>query len=144
MDEEAIEAHGLEADPADPRRGRDLRDIRDLAAFLGEFERNGGGGLFASYVDNDDRDAERYIVYVRQGGLGLPDESYYRDDKFAEIREKYVAHLATMLGLVGHDDPSRRGRDRAPGRDPARRGPLGAGRDPRRHQDLQPEDASPS
>ena len=41
-----------------------------------------------------------------QGGLGLPDESYYRDDKFAEIREKYVAYLATMLGLVGHDDPT--------------------------------------
>ena len=40
-----------------------------------------------------------------KAGSGLPDESYYRDDKFAEIRDKYVAHLATMFGLIGHDDP---------------------------------------
>ena len=32
-----------------------LRDVRDLAAFLGEFERIGGHGLFGSYVDTDDQ-----------------------------------------------------------------------------------------
>ena len=106
MDEEAIDKAGL--DPIRPilDAAATLRDTRDLAAFLGEFERTGGAGLFGSYVDNDDRNADRYIVNVLQGGLGLPDESYYRDDKFAEIREKYVAYLATMLGLVGHDDPT--------------------------------------
>ena len=106
MDEEAIEQAGL--DPIRPilDAAATLRDTRDLAAFLGEFERTGGAGLFGSYVDNDDRNADRYIVNVLQGGLGLPDESYYRDDKFAEIREKYVAYLATMFGLVGHDDPT--------------------------------------
>ena len=106
MDEEAVEAKG--AKPIRPvlEAAADLRDVRDLAAFLGDFEKNGGGGLFSSYVDNDDRDAERNIVYVRQGGLGLPDETYYRDDKFAEKREKYVEHLERMFGLVGHDDPA--------------------------------------
>ena len=46
------------------------------------------------------------IVYLAQGGLGLPDESYYRDDKFAEIREKYLAYLTTLLTLSEHDDPA--------------------------------------
>ena len=106
MDEETVEAKG--ATPIRPllEAAAELRDVRDLAAFLGDFEKRGGGGLFASYVDNDDRDAERNIVYFRQGGLGLPDEQYYRDDKFAEKREKYVEHLERMFGLVGHDDPA--------------------------------------
>ena len=105
MDEATIEELGLEPLQTVLDAAAELRDVRDLSGFLGEFERTGGSGLFRSYVDNDDRDAERNIVYFRQGGLGLPDESYYRDDKFAEIRDKYVAHLAVMFGLLGHDDP---------------------------------------
>ncbi|WP_307816491.1 M13 family metallopeptidase [Nocardioides limicola] len=77
-----------------------LRDLRDVAAFTGEFERIGGSGLFGSYVDSDDRDSDRYLVNLTQGGLGLPDESYYRDEKFAEIREAYVGYLTRMFRLV--------------------------------------------
>jgi predicted metalloendopeptidase len=61
-----------------------LRDVRDLAAFLGEFERVGGYGLFGSYVNTDDRDSDRYVLNIFQGGLGLPDESYCRDPGRAE------------------------------------------------------------
>ena len=57
-----------------------LRDERDLAAFLGEFERLGGHGLFGSYVNTDDRNSDRYLFHLVQGGLGLPDESYYREE----------------------------------------------------------------
>ncbi len=115
--------------------------MRDLAAFLGEFERVGGYGLFGSYVNTDDRDSDRYLFHVIQGGLGLPDESYYRDEKFAEIREAYVAYLTRLLGLGGHESPEA-ARGHGPGdRDPAGRRPLGARRDPRRPEDLQPADA---
>jgi putative endopeptidase len=81
-----------------------LRDVRDLAAFLGEFERLGGHGVFGSYVDTDDRKSDRYLFHLTQGGLGLPDESYYRDDKFAEQREAYVAYLTRLLALGRHED----------------------------------------
>ena len=77
----------------------------ELAAFLGAFERRGGGGFFGSYVDTDDRNSDRYVVNVLQGGIGLPDESYYREEKFAEIREKYVAYLTRMLTLAERPDP---------------------------------------
>lgn len=84
-----------------------LRDVRDLAAFLGEFERIGGHGLFGSYVDTDAKRSDRYLFNLVQGGLGLPDESYYREDKFAEIREKYVAYMTRLLALADHEDPAR-------------------------------------
>ncbi len=104
MDEERIAARGTE--PLEPflEAVDGLRDTADLAAFLGEFERNGGLGLFGSYVDTDDRNSDRYLVHLVQGGLGLPDESYYRDDKFAEVREKYVAYLTRLLELGGRSD----------------------------------------
>jgi endothelin-converting enzyme/putative endopeptidase len=106
MDTDAINARGTR--PIQPliTAVAALRDIRDLAAFLGEFERVGGAGLFGSYVDTDDRNSDRYLFNFTQGGLGLPDESYYRDDKFAEVREKYVAYLTRLLGLGGHEDPA--------------------------------------
>ena len=87
-----------------------LTDLAGLAAFLGAFERRGGSGLFGSYVDTDDRNSDRYVVNVLQGGIGLPDESYYREEKFAEIREKYVAYLEP------HPHPGRAPRPRGHGR----------------------------
>ncbi|WP_370250301.1 M13 family metallopeptidase [Nocardioides sp.] len=104
MDVAAIEARG--AEPIRPLLAavETLHDVRDLAAFLGEFERIGGHGIFGSYIDNDDKDSERYVMNLYQGGLGLPDESYYREEKFAPQREAYVAYLEKLLGLAGVDD----------------------------------------
>lgn len=105
MDEARIDALGV--DPIRPTlaAAAKVADLTELAAFLGEFERKGGSGLFGSYIDTDDRDSDRYLVNVVQGGLGLPDESYYRDEKFAEVREKYVGYLTTLLTLAEHADP---------------------------------------
>ncbi|WP_340537823.1 M13 family metallopeptidase [Nocardioides sp. GXZ039] len=104
MDTEAINARGIE--PIQPLLDavEAIRDVRDLAAFLGEFERIGGHGLFGSYIDNDDKNSDRYIFNLYQGGLGLPDESYYRDEKFAPQREAYLAYLTRLLTLGGYDD----------------------------------------
>ncbi len=87
-----------------------LRDVRDLAAFLGEFERIGGHGLFGSYIDTDSKNSDRYLFNLTQGGLGLPDESYYREDKHAELREKYVGYLERLMTLAEIPDAAARAR----------------------------------
>ena len=81
-------------------------DLGELAEFLGRFERIGGSSLFGSYVDTDDRNSDRYVVNFVQGGLGLPDESYYRDEKFAEIRAAYLGFMERMFTLIGFEDPA--------------------------------------
>ena len=105
MDTDAINRRGVR--PLQPliKAVDALRDLLDLSAFLGEFERIGGGGLFGSYVNTDDKNSDRYVFNLTQGGLGLPDESYYREEKFAEIRGKYVAYLTRLLTLGQRPDP---------------------------------------
>ncbi|MDT5014106.1 MAG: putative endopeptidase, partial [Mycobacterium sp.] len=72
----------------------------DLAAVLGALQRLGIGGGTGVYVDTDSKDSTRYLVHLNQSGLGLPDESYYRDEQHAEILAAYPAHIAAMFTLV--------------------------------------------
>jgi len=59
--------------------------------------------LFGLWVAQDLSDPTRYAAFLLQGGLGLPDRDYYLDPspRMAEIRDKYRAHIAAMLGLAG-------------------------------------------
>jgi putative endopeptidase len=104
-----MDADGAEQRDTGPVAG-DLADIRaltsvdDLVTLLGRLQRHGTPGLVQWYVDNDGEDATRYIVNLVQGGLGLPDESYYREDAYAETRAAYVEHVAAMLRLVDEPD----------------------------------------
>ena len=104
MDHERIEELG--ASPLIPllASAASVSDIETLLETLGRLERQGVSGFSQLFVDNDPGQPERYLVFLEQGGLGLPDESYYRDEKFADIREKYVALVTTMIGLAGLTD----------------------------------------
>ncbi|NVM97964.1 M13 family metallopeptidase [Arthrobacter sp. SDTb3-6] len=106
MDEEAVEAAG--AAPLAPRlKAVDGADsIAAVVTLMGELDRRGGDGLFGAYVNNDAGNPERSLLHLFQSGLGLPDESYYRDEKFADVRTAYVAHVQAMLALAGIAEPA--------------------------------------
>ena len=67
---------------------------------VGVLQRTGVGGGTGVYVDTDSKDSTRYLVHLNQSGLGLPDESYYRDEQHAEILAAYPQHIAAMFALV--------------------------------------------
>ena len=71
-----------------------------LAAVLGELQRTGVGGGIGLYVDTDSKNSSRYLLHLSQSGIGLPDESYYRDEQHAEILAAYPQHIAAMFTLV--------------------------------------------
>jgi endothelin-converting enzyme/putative endopeptidase len=105
LDEQRTEELGADPILADLAAVDAVDDLSALAALLGRLEREGVSGLVYTYVDTDDRQADRYVVNMLQGGIGLPDESYYREEQFADIRKKYVAHVTAMLGLVYGGEP---------------------------------------
>ncbi|WP_449282675.1 M13 family metallopeptidase [Leucobacter sp.] len=107
MDVERVDELGAAPIAGDIERALAVASVPELVALVGELERQGLGGFTGMFVDNDPGDPARYIVFVMQGGIGLPDESYYREEQFASIREQYRAHIARMLGLAGVADAER-------------------------------------
>ena len=85
-----------------------IGSIENFLGTLGRLERQGVSGFVQLYVDNDPGDPERYLVFVEQGGIGLPDESYFREERFESVREAYRSHLERMFGLAQLDDPAAR------------------------------------
>ncbi|WP_098053547.1 M13 family metallopeptidase [Kocuria marina] len=77
---------------------------RALSKWFGTAMRRGIGAALDIDLDSDPGDPQRNLVFVGQSGLGLPDEEYYREEQYAEIREKYLAHVAKMLELAGFED----------------------------------------
>jgi putative endopeptidase len=106
MDEETIERRGAEPIADQLALVRRVEDLGGLAEALGQLELQGVNGVFYTWIDVDAKKSDEYVSYVMQGGIGLPDESYYREDTFAEIRTAYVGHIARMLELAGLPDPS--------------------------------------
>ena len=108
MDEDRIEALGAAPLASELAQVDAIGDIAGFVATLGTLDRQGVGSVFGMYIGPDSGQPDRYVTHLGQGGIGLPDEAYYREDESAAIREAYVAHLTTMLGLSGLDDAAGR------------------------------------
>lgn len=72
-----------------------------LADALAQLQRTGISGLLSAYVDQDAKDPTRYVVYLNQSGLSLPDEAYYREERHRETLDAFEKHVARMFQLTG-------------------------------------------
>ncbi|MGB0597860.1 MAG: M13 family metallopeptidase [Rubripirellula sp.] len=78
-----------------------------LARVMGTLSRNGVGGPFGEYINNDAKKSDQYAVYVTQSGLTLPDRDYYLEDeeRYQKLRDELKEYIATMLGQIGSETP---------------------------------------
>src|SRR6185312_3061942 len=104
MDAERADLLGWQPISALLAAARAVGSIPELLATLGQIEPLGIGSLFRLYVDTDPGNPERYVVVFQQGVLSLPDESYYREERFASVRSAFVAHVRRMLELAGQSE----------------------------------------
>ena len=100
LDEESVERRGLTPLLEELAQIDSAQDRDSLARVLGRLQRTGVGGGVGLYIDTDSKDSSRYLVHLSQSGLGLPDESYYRDEQHAAILGAYPAHISAMFALV--------------------------------------------
>jgi len=106
LDEDTVQRRGVRPLLDEMAVIDDAADADALAAALGALQRTGAGGGVAMYVDTDAKNSARYLVHFTQSGLGLPDESYYREEQHAEVLDAYPAHIARMFALVFGGDPA--------------------------------------
>ena len=113
MDEEAIAAAGVRPLEGYLERAETAESLTDVRALLRDLQPTAASPLYGLGIAPDFEDPDAYLVYLEQGGLGLPERDYYlRDDEQSvALREQYVAHVARQLGNLG--DPEARARTAA-------------------------------
>jgi len=110
MNEQAIEAKGLA--PLQPMLDQ-IKALSSKAAYPDLVARTSRVGVFGpvvGFVGVDDKRNTQYALSLYQGGIGLPDRDYYlkNDARMADIRAKYVGHIANMLQLAGEPNAQAR------------------------------------
>lgn len=108
MNEELLARLGADPIAQDIMQALVVSSIDEFLWLLGRNEHKGVGGFFGQYVIGDLGDPTTNALYFSQSGLGLPDESYYREEQYAPIREAYLAHIERMFVLTDVPRPGER------------------------------------
>jgi predicted metalloendopeptidase len=101
MDEAAVDKAGYTPIQPGIKRIGELANKAELSAAVAQLHDQGVPVLFGFGSGPDPDKSTVEIANARQGGLGLPDKSYYLNPKDDEIRQKYVKHISRMLQLIG-------------------------------------------
>jgi putative endopeptidase len=104
MDTDRINSIGIAPLEGDLERISAAETLDEMTLLMGELGRGSVQGPFRAMVDVDPGDPTQHILFVWQSGLGLPDESYYREEKYEKFREAYPPFVAKMFKLAGWSD----------------------------------------
>ena len=100
MDTDGIKSRGLSPLSSELAEIDAITDLSSFISTMGRLELGGIGGIFGAAVYADPMKSDTNIFHMGQGGISLPDESYYREEQFAPIREAFVDHLTKMGALA--------------------------------------------
>jgi putative endopeptidase len=106
MDSAAVNAKGCSPIAAELALVDSISTIADFISTFSQLEARGTSGIFGTFIYADMKDASTNILYLAQGGISLPDEAYYREEKYAEIRTAYLAHITAMFTLAKVSNPA--------------------------------------
>lgn len=104
-DEARVEALGAKPLMADLAKVAAIKDKTEMARFMGASQGAFGMTIVGGgpYADTDDPTIN--VLWLGQGGLGLPEREYYLDDQFKPQRDAYRAYIVRTLGLTGAKNP---------------------------------------
>lgn len=83
-----------------------ISDFTQLASVASFVHRSSGSPFFAFGVWQDSKMSSKNAVQIWQGGLSLPERSYYfdTDEKAVQIRNKFEQHLENMFRILKYDE----------------------------------------
>jgi putative endopeptidase len=103
MDSARADREGVSPVKADLAAINAISTRPQLVSEIAALQRDGTNVPFNFFPNADPKDAEHYIVWISQGGLGMPDRDYYTkaDAASDSLRQKYIAHVTKTLSLDG-------------------------------------------
>lgn len=74
---------------------------KDLAALVARFHTKGIPAFYNFGVRQDMKNVDEHLAAISQGGLGLPNRTYYVDENKRELLQKYTDYAALLFELSG-------------------------------------------
>jgi putative endopeptidase len=106
MDQARIDQRGVE--PLRPLLAEidQIREPADVGRMIVRLHGISVAVPFGVSGNSDLHTPTNVITWIAASGLGLPDRDYYvkPEARFAEARDRYLAHVATMFKLAGYDE----------------------------------------
>jgi predicted metalloendopeptidase len=79
-----------------------LKTIEDIPAMVAKLHLDGLGTLFSFGVDQDLKNINRNVVYLSQGGIGLPNCEYYLKENKKAILDAYKLYIEKSFVKFGY------------------------------------------
>ena len=107
MDEKRVAQLGTKPLMADIAAVAGIKDKSEMARFMGASQGSFGASIVGGgpYADPDTPTVN--VLWLGQGGIGLPDRDYYLNDSFKPQREAYRAYIARTMKMIGNPDPEK-------------------------------------
>ena len=80
-----------------------ITDKASLVEAMTKLHAMGVSTLFGLYVELDLKNPNINVLGADQGGMNLPNKSYYFDKNKKDIRDAYIVHIDKMFGLAGQE-----------------------------------------
>ena len=106
MDEKRAEQLGLKPLMGDLAEVKGIKDKSEFARFMGSTNGKFGINLIDFAVDADTDDPTMNVLWMGQGGIGLPEKDYYFNPQFATQRQAYFNYIARTLKAIGTPNPT--------------------------------------
>lgn len=105
LDSVTLNAHGISDLKNDLAMIDNINDLKGIAKAASYIHTVAGAPLFRFGVGQDDRISSKNAIFINQGGLSLPDRSFYfdTDSRTVTIRQKFIEHVARMFKIIGYD-----------------------------------------
>jgi putative endopeptidase len=106
MDSISLNRKGITDLKGDLDRIDRIKDINGIMKEAAYIHMVSGSPLFRFGVGQDDRISSKNAVFFSQGGLSLPDRTYYidMDPRTVMVRKKFVAHVMNIFMIMGQDE----------------------------------------
>ena len=85
-----------------------IKDYDELTNQFAQLIRLGITIPFALQVNVHPKNPERYVLFLTQSGLGLPDREYYLSDAKEEHRQRYQQYIADLFRLTGNENGAKK------------------------------------
>lgn len=106
MDSVTLNKNGISDIQPDLDKIDAIKDMKDFAEEAAYMHVTSGSPFFSFGVQQDDRISSKMAVEISQGGLSLPNRSFYfdMDARAVKVREAFVKYAANMFKIMGYDE----------------------------------------